>query len=33
VLRWVTDEVMAAIQQLTGQVYVDAYATSVKYGA
>ena len=32
VLRWVTDEVMAAIQQLTGQVYVDAYATSVKYG-
>ncbi len=32
VLRWVTDEIMAAIQQLTGQVYVDAYATSVKYG-
>ena len=32
VLRWVTDEVMAAIQQLTGQVYVNAYATSVKYG-
>lgn len=32
VLRWTTDEIMAAIQQLTGQVYVDAYATSVKYG-
>lgn len=31
-LRWVTDEVMAAIQQLTGQTYVDAYATSIKYG-
>ena len=31
-LRWVTDEVMAAIQQLTGQAYVDGYATSVKYG-
>lgn len=32
VLRWVTDEIMAAIQQVTGQVYVDAYATSIKYG-
>ena len=32
VIRWVTDEVMAAIQQLSGQTYVDAYATSVKYG-
>ena len=31
-LRWVTDEVMAAVQELTGQSYVDAYATSVKYG-
>ncbi|MBK8463417.1 MAG: 1-acyl-sn-glycerol-3-phosphate acyltransferase [Nigerium sp.] len=31
-LRWVTDEVMAAVQTLTGQSYVDAYATSVKYG-
>jgi 1-acyl-sn-glycerol-3-phosphate acyltransferase len=30
VLRWVTDEIMAAVQQLTGQTYVDAYATSVK---
>ena len=29
---WVTDEVMAAIQQLSGQTYVDAYGTSVKYG-
>lgn len=32
VLRWITDEVMAAIQQLSGQVYVDAYGTSIKYG-
>lgn len=32
-LRWVTDEVMAAIQQLSGQTYVNAYATSVKRGA
>lgn len=32
VVRWVTDEIMAAIQRLTGQAYVDAYATSVKYG-
>lgn len=31
-LRWVTDEIMAAIQAITGQTYVDAYATSVKYG-
>ena len=30
VLRWVTDEIMAAVQQLTGQTYVDAYGTSVK---
>lgn len=30
--RWITDEIMAAIQQLTGQTYVDAYSTSVKYG-
>jgi 1-acyl-sn-glycerol-3-phosphate acyltransferase len=30
VLRWVTDEVMAAVQELSGQVYVDAYASSVK---
>lgn len=32
-IRWVTDEVMAAIQQLSGQQYVDTYASSVKYGA
>ena len=31
--RWVTDEVMAAIQQLTGQTYVQAYASSVKSGS
>lgn len=30
--RWVTDEVMAAIQRLTGQTYVDVYATRVKHG-
>jgi 1-acyl-sn-glycerol-3-phosphate acyltransferase len=33
VLRFVTDEVMAAIQQLSGQVYVDVYGASVKSGA
>lgn len=32
VLRWVTDEVMAAIQELSGQTYVDAYGSSVKRG-
>ena len=31
-LRWVTDETMAAIQQLTGQEYVDVYASRVKHG-
>jgi 1-acyl-sn-glycerol-3-phosphate acyltransferase len=30
VLRHVTDEVMAAIQELSGQRYVDAYANGVK---
>ncbi|HEY5845669.1 MAG TPA: lysophospholipid acyltransferase family protein [Microlunatus sp.] len=30
VLRWVTDEIMAAVQQLSGQEYVDAYGASVK---
>jgi 1-acyl-sn-glycerol-3-phosphate acyltransferase len=30
ILRWVTDEIMAAVQQQSGQVYVDAYGTSVK---
>lgn len=32
VLRWVTDETLAAIQQLTGQQYADVYANRVKYG-
>ena len=32
-LRWVTDEVMAAIQELSGQTYVEAYGTSVKNGS
>ncbi|GAB3762130.1 lysophospholipid acyltransferase family protein [Microlunatus parietis] len=30
VLRWITDEVMNSIMELSGQVYVDAYAASVK---
>ncbi|MDQ7992295.1 MAG: lysophospholipid acyltransferase family protein [Propionicimonas sp.] len=33
VMRWVTNEVMAAIQELSGQEYVDVYAGSVKHGA
>lgn len=32
VIRWITNEVMAAIQQLTGQTYVDVYASRVKRG-
>lgn len=32
VQRWVTDEIMYAVQKLTGQTYVDVYATRVKYG-
>lgn len=32
VLRWVTDATMAEVQKLTGQSYVDAYASSVKSG-
>lgn len=32
VLRYVTDEVMASIQRLTGQTFVDVYATRVKSG-
>ncbi len=32
VLRYVTDEVMRAIQNLTDQEYVDVYVTRVKYG-
>lgn len=31
VLRWVTNEVMAAIQQLTGQTYVDLYGSRAKH--
>lgn len=30
--RWVTDDVMAAIQDLTGQEYVNAYGVTVKKG-
>ncbi|WP_152361664.1 lysophospholipid acyltransferase family protein [Microlunatus speluncae] len=33
VLRWITDEVMNAIMELSGQTYVDAYAGSVKAAA
>ncbi len=32
VLRWVTDETLAAIQQLTGQQYADVYGSRVKHG-
>ncbi len=32
VLRWVTDETLAAIQELTGQEYADVYASRVKHG-
>lgn len=32
VLRWVTDETLAAIQRLTGQEYADVYAARVKNG-
>lgn len=32
VLRYVTDEIMAAIQQLSGQDYVDVYGSRVKDG-
>jgi 1-acyl-sn-glycerol-3-phosphate acyltransferase len=32
VQRYVTDEVMAAIQRLTGQAYVDVYGSRVKHG-
>lgn len=31
-LRWVTDETLFAIQQLTGQEYADVYASRVKVG-
>lgn len=30
--RYVTDEIMAAIQRLTGQPYVDVYGSRVKHG-
>jgi 1-acyl-sn-glycerol-3-phosphate acyltransferase len=30
VLRWITDEIMNAVMELSGQVYVDAYGASVK---
>ena len=33
VLRWVTDEVMNAIMELSGQTYVDVYASSVASGS
>lgn len=33
VLRWVTDQVMAAIHDLSGQTYVEAYGTSLKSGS
>jgi 1-acyl-sn-glycerol-3-phosphate acyltransferase len=32
-LRWVTDQIAAAIQAMTGQRYVDVYASRVKSGA
>lgn len=32
VLRHVTDEVMAGIQELTGQEYVDVYSSRAKFG-
>lgn len=31
-VRYVTDQIMTAIQEITGQEYVDMYASSVKYG-
>jgi 1-acyl-sn-glycerol-3-phosphate acyltransferase len=33
IVRQVTDRVMAAIQQISGQTYVDVYASRVKSGA
>lgn len=32
-MRWVTDQVMAAIHELSGQTYVEAYGSSVKGGS
>lgn len=31
-LRWITDEMMNAIMELSGQTYVDAYVSAVKAG-
>lgn len=31
-VRYVTDQIMGAIQDITGQDYVDVYASSAKYG-
>lgn len=31
-LRWVTDEIMAGIQELSGATYVDVYGSRVKHG-
>lgn len=31
-LRWITDEVMNGIMELSGQTYVDVYVTAVKAG-
>ncbi|MDR3069551.1 MAG: 1-acyl-sn-glycerol-3-phosphate acyltransferase [Propionibacteriaceae bacterium] len=33
VLRWVTDSVMRAVQELSEQEFVDVYASQVKYSA
>jgi 1-acyl-sn-glycerol-3-phosphate acyltransferase len=30
VLRWITDEIMNAVMELSGQEYVDIYATAAK---
>jgi 1-acyl-sn-glycerol-3-phosphate acyltransferase len=30
VLRWITDEIMNAVMELSGQDYVDVYGTSAK---
>jgi 1-acyl-sn-glycerol-3-phosphate acyltransferase len=32
-LREVTDKIMSAIQEISGQEYVDAYATKAKKGS
>jgi 1-acyl-sn-glycerol-3-phosphate acyltransferase len=32
-LRWITDEIMHDIQELSGQTYIDCYGTSVKTGS